>query len=382
METQTLRQEYFNFQLPRILRSLKECADEIDLGLQYHLSRYAFLMESTALSDGTTLSPTGADDGPGIKHVINSIDNAHDFKVFMQHYAVAHAPKGPRREGAWDEGHIPPIFSHTNTSHEKNDLPPTTSTPQHSNALASSLTSSAVVPDQPPAQKSIGRPTFGVHLTEQMLRDNMELPKIVEKCCKHIQERGLDVVGIYRLSGTTSKVQKLKSLFDRDVDAVDLSSPEWADINNVTSVLKLWLRDLPEPLLTWSLYQGFIEAAKIENDRLRHIRLHERVNDLPDSNYATLKYLIGHLHEVTKWQHINQMTASNISIVFGPTLLGPRPLSRNASIASQSGNSNAGSGAEGGTSLQDMNWQCKAIETILEHYEDIFVDETEEGVQS
>ncbi|KAF8317782.1 Rho GTPase activation protein [Cantharellus anzutake] len=375
METQTLRQEYFNFQLPRILRSLKECADEIDLGLQYHLSRYAFLMESTALSDGTTLSPTGVEDGPGIKHVINSIDNAHDFKVFMQHYLVAHAPKGPRREGPWEEGFLPPLPS---VSHEKPIAPVASSASQPSSTLTSSLTSSTAASDNPSLPKSTVQPTFGVHLAEQMVRDNVELPKVVEKCCRHIQERGFDVVGIYRLSGTTSKVQKLKTLFDRDVDAVDLSTPEWADINIVSSALKLWFRDLPEPLLTWSLYYGFIEAAKIENDRLRHIRLHERVNDLPDPNYATLKYLIGHLHQVTKRQHINQMSASNLSIVFGPTLLGPPPLSRNPSVASHSGNGNTGVSTEGGNSLQDMNWQCKAIETILEHYEDIFVDENEE----
>jgi hypothetical protein len=94
---------------------------------------------------------------------------------------------------------------------------------------------------------------------------------------------------------------------------VDLDNPEWSsDINNVASVMKMWLRELPDPLLTFELQQGFIDAAselslfhdldtaddspEIENDRLRHIRLHERVNDLPDANYATLKYFLGHLH--------------------------------------------------------------------------------------
>ena len=100
-----------------------------------------------------------------------------------------------------------------------------------------------------------------------------------------------------------------------DVDSVDLDSVEWtSDINNVASLMKLWLRELPEPLLTHTLHQGFIEAAsgshlsnvflsfpntcgsEIEIDRMRHIRLHERVNDLPDANYATLKYFLGHLN--------------------------------------------------------------------------------------
>jgi hypothetical protein len=89
---------------------------------------------------------------------------------------------------------------------------------------------------------------------------------------------------------------------------------EWsADINVVSGALKLWFRELPEPLLTYGLYHQFIEAARelrlasvysealtsvhvgYENDRLRHIRLHEQVNELPDPNYATLKFFMGHL---------------------------------------------------------------------------------------
>lgn len=107
-----------------------------------------------------------------------------------------------------------------------------------------------------------GRPTFGVDLAEQMVRDGVEVPRIMEKCCEAIETYGSRSVGIYRLSGTTSKVQKLKLILDRDLEAVDLLSDEWKmDVNNVTSVLKLWLRELPEPLLTFNLYQGYIEAA-------------------------------------------------------------------------------------------------------------------------
>ena len=100
---------------------------------------------------------------------------------------------------------------------------------------------------------------------------------------------------------------------------MDLNADEWiSDINNITGVLKLWLRELPEPLMTNSLQAGFVEAASAhvfkrsshftnnhsllenENDRLRHIRLHERVNDLPDANYSTLKYLMGHLYKYAR----------------------------------------------------------------------------------
>ena len=93
---------YTDFQF----QALKECADEIDLGLQYHLQRYAFLLESTALNDGSAITPGGIEDGPGIKVVIQSIDNQQDFRVYMQNYAVSHAPRGPRREGPWEEGFV------------------------------------------------------------------------------------------------------------------------------------------------------------------------------------------------------------------------------------------------------------------------------------
>ncbi|KDQ26832.1 hypothetical protein PLEOSDRAFT_1113232 [Pleurotus ostreatus PC15] len=286
-ETQTLRQEYFNFQLPRLLRALKECTDEVDLGTQYHLTRYAFLFERGSV-------------GVGLKAATEMIDNRNDFKTYMQNYAYAHgaSSRGPRREGPADDGFLPPLPKHQ----ERGQPPPS--------AAVNGVTDK-------------GRPTFGIDLSEQMERDNVEVPSLVEKCCTVIEKYGMKSQGVYRLNGTTSKVYNLKQRLDKDLDSVDLDAPEWSsDINNVTSVLKMWLRELPDPLLTLQLHQGFIDAAKIENDRLRHIRLHERVNDLPDPNYATLKYFLGHLHRITQHADENLMTIQNLAIVFGPTLFG------------------------------------------------------------
>ncbi|KIM44840.1 hypothetical protein M413DRAFT_66838 [Hebeloma cylindrosporum] len=313
METQAMRQEYFNFQLPRLLRALKECADEIDLGTQYHLTRYAFLFESIVLSDGSTLVPP-PDEGLGLKATIETIDNRGDFKTYMQNYAYARGnapPRGPRREGPTDEGFLPPLPSFNDKIH--------------------SLVTPA--PNGPNGTQDKGRPTFGIDLAEQMARDNVEVPPIVFKCCETIEKYGIQSQGIYRVSGTTSKVANLRQKLEKDLEAVDLDAPEWAgDINNVASVLKMWLRELPDPLLTDSLHQGFIEAAKIENDRLRHIRLHERVNELPDPNYATLKYFLGHLHRINQHSAEYSMSMQNLSIVFGPTLFG-----QHASVSGQGG---------------------------------------------
>ncbi|QRW17295.1 Rho-GTPase-activating protein [Rhizoctonia solani] len=355
LETQKIRQEYFNFQLPRILRSLKECADEIDLGTQYHLSRYAFLLES-----------------PGIKLTIESIDNRTDFKLYMQNYAVAHgAPKGPRREGPAEDGFLPPlptldtVQSHLSTSssvHPSSSVSTSTSsapsgTPTYPHAQAYGPTQAfpPLQPQPPPAHT----PSFGIPLAHLVVRDGTECPKVLTKCAETIERHGLDSVGIYRLSGTTSRVRELRAVLDKDLETVDLDSNEWSgDINNITSVLKMWFRELPEPLMTWELYSSFVEAAQIEGERLRSIRLHEHVNALPDANYSTLKYLMGHLYRISEREHVNQMSRSNLAIVFGPTLLGARR-----------------EDGELGASVQDTSWQCKAIETILDKYVDIFVDQ-------
>ncbi|KAJ7066582.1 Rho GTPase activation protein [Mycena amicta] len=346
-DTQAMRQEYFNFQLPRILRALKECADEMDLGTQYHLTRYAFLFESTVLSDGSTLVPPTSEEGtplgPGLKATLEMIDNRGDFKAYMQNYAYVRGPatpRGLRREGPSDEGFLPPLPSHQPSSEK--------AYPNGTNGMNG-------VVDR-------GRPTFGVDLADQMSRDNVEVPPIMEKCCQAIEKYGLESQGIYRVSGTMTKVANLRQRLDRDLDSVDLDSTEWSsDINNVSSVLKMWLRELPDPLLTFELQQGFVDAAKLENERLRHIRLHERVNDLPDANYATLKYFMGHLHRINQHAAENSMSMQNLAIVFGPTLFGQmKP-------------------AEGVmASMPDTTCQNLAIETILTHYTDIFVDESEQ----
>ncbi|KAI0918052.1 hypothetical protein AcV5_002832 [Taiwanofungus camphoratus] len=339
-ETQAIRQEYFNFQLPRLLRALKECVDEIDLGTQYHLSRYAFLFESIVLSDGTTLTPTDENAAPGLKAIIESIDSRSDFKTYMQNYAFAHGgsnSRGPRRDGPREEGFLPPIPALA---------PLGTSSPS---------TSHSQIPDK-------GRPTFGVDLAEQMARDDMDVPPIMVKCCEAIEKYGLQSQGIYRIGGTVSKVAKLKERLDRDLDSVNLDADEWSsDISNVTSVLKMWLRELPDPLFTYNLHNGFLEAARNENERLRHIRLHERVNDLPDPNYSTLKYFMGHLHKVVQNEAQNAMSIQNIAIVFGPTLFGQGQPNMNGQM----------------NGMADASLQNKAVETILEHYTDIFVDESE-----
>ncbi|CAO1637231.1 unnamed protein product [Parajaminaea phylloscopi] len=384
LQTQQMRQEYFNLQLPRILRSLKETADEIDNGLQFHLSRYAFLYESTLLADGMVVTPAGAGaesgGSTGLKTAAESIDNRTDFKTFMQNYQVLHARdyRGPRREGPYEEGFV------NQPGQGAAGHSPSATAPRSAGHTANGSLGGAG-----PLQKI--RPIFGVDLATQMARDNVEVPGILEKCAASVEAFGKENIGIYRLSGTTSKVQRLKAKFDADWVQVDLfeDAEALSDVNIVSGCLKLWFRELPEPLLTWELYRNFVDAAKVDNDRLRHIRLHEVVNQLPDANYSTLKALMGHLDRIRSCEQLNQMSASNLAIVFGPTLLNPPPAGMvfpnqpGAGGEGGTGHANGGvdegeheSGASGGA-LQDMAFQSKAVETILIHYADIFLEEEE-----
>ncbi|CAG7851569.1 SubName: Full=Uncharacterized protein {ECO:0000313/EMBL:KIM22841.1} [Serendipita indica DSM 11827] len=360
LDTQALRSEYFNFQLPRTLRALKELNDEIDTAMQFHLSRYAYLLESSLLSDAVTLVPKDEGDGPGLKSIMESIDNRADFKAFVSNYRVAHQGmnRGPRREGPPEQGYLPPLSAYP--------------TGNYSGAYASQQNLAS-------SRGADASGTFGVDLVEQMERDGGEIPRIVVKCCEAIEKYGLDMQGIYRVNGTQTKIQKLKELMNRDVDSVDLDADEWtSDINNVASLLKMWLRELPEPLMTNALYTGFIEAAKNDNERLRHIRIHERVNDLPDANYSTLKYLMGHLSKVVENQAVNSMSVHNLAVIFGPTLFGSPGISASMMTNGHGGMNGVpspGQGGAGGGVMNDMGAQNKAIEMILDRYKDIFVEE-------
>ncbi|KAJ3529060.1 hypothetical protein NM688_g7906 [Phlebia brevispora] len=128
-DTQAIRQEYFNFQLPRILRvnilyplysfvcfsrsgplnsqALHSVSGNLDLGTQYHLNRFGMQFEATVLNEGTTLTPI--DEGKaGLKNIIESIDNRADFKAYMHSYAFAHGGinRGPRRNGPPEDGFV------------------------------------------------------------------------------------------------------------------------------------------------------------------------------------------------------------------------------------------------------------------------------------
>lgn len=119
---------------------------------------------------------------------------------------------------------------------------------------------------------------------------------VVLQCIQAVDLYGLNVEGIYRLSGNVNHINQLKAAFDHDSKAagIDFRNPESFshDINSVASLLKQFFRELPDPLFTAEHYGHFIDAARIEDDNQRRDSVHAVINELPDPNYATLRAMV------------------------------------------------------------------------------------------
>lgn len=86
------------------------------------------------------------------------------------------------------------------------------------------------------------------------------VPKVVELCVKAIEARGLATAGIYRVSGHMASIQNLKRAFNEGLDVEKLIEKE-PDVNTIAALLKLYFRELREPLMLFDFYPSFIAAA-------------------------------------------------------------------------------------------------------------------------
>ncbi|XP_043978367.1 rac GTPase-activating protein 1-like [Gambusia affinis] len=160
--------------------------------------------------------------------------------------------------------------------------------------------------------------------TESTLADfapttSPRIPALVIYCIKEIERRGLHEVGLYRISGHERQVKELKEKLIRGKTLPSLNKVE--DINVITGVLKDFLRNLPEPLLTFRLNKVFMEAAETQDDDNSLALLYQAISELPPPNRDTLACLMIHLHKVSQSAD-TKMDVSNLARVFGPTLVG------------------------------------------------------------
>ena len=110
------------------------------------------------------------------------------------------------------------------------------------------------------------------------------------------------------------------------IDASFVGPPiplEYQDVHVVASVLKSYLRSLPDPMLTHHLYNEFLEASQKNSEEHRKAAILNAINKLPDGNHANLKYLTKFLSYLSEKHGQNKMSTQNIAIVMSPNLLWP-----------------------------------------------------------
>ncbi|XP_031439939.1 rho GTPase-activating protein 29 isoform X2 [Clupea harengus] len=218
---------------------------------------------------------------------------------------------------------------------------------------------------------------FGIDFTQAAKNSPDGIPFIIKKCTSEIENRALNIKGIYRVNGAKSRVEKLCQAFENGKDLVELSDLYPHDISNV---LKLYLRQLPEPLILFRYYNDFIGLAKesqsiiveeveasrgslasetrqvsVELNRVL-FKIRDLLRQLPPIHYKTLQFLVEHLHRVTEKADENKMTASNLGIIFGPTLIKPRQTDAEVSLSS----------------LVDYPYQALIVELLIRHYQMLF----------
>ncbi|XP_035002270.2 rho GTPase-activating protein 27 isoform X1 [Hippoglossus stenolepis] len=191
---------------------------------------------------------------------------------------------------------------------------------------------------------------FGCHLSTLCAQERTTVPSFVERCIRAVEKRGLEIDGLYRVSGNLAVIQKLR--FKADHEELDLEDGQWEDVHVITGALKLFFRELPEPLFPFSHFENFITAIRIPDHNAKVSCMRDLVKSLPLPNHDTMEMLFGHLRRVIQFWEENRMSVQNVAIVFGPTLLRPEMEASNIAI--------------------HMVFQNQIVEFVLNEYERIF----------
>ncbi|XP_057190405.1 rho GTPase-activating protein 45 isoform X2 [Triplophysa rosa] len=221
---------------------------------------------------------------------------------------------------------------------------------------------------------------FGRDFSQVLLGDDDGVPFIIKKCITEIEKRALKMKGIYRVNGVKTRVEKLCQAFENGKELVELSQASPHDISNV---LKLYLRQLPEPIMPFRVYHDLMGLAKeslnsnpseageevkgpelvdrgseTEAEVLMLVeKLRELLKRLPGPNVSTLNYIVRHLRRVCEVEQDNKMSGSNLGIVFGPTLMRPKPTGATVSLSS----------------LVDYPHQARIVEALIIFQHNIFI---------
>uniref|UniRef100_A0A8C2HFG8 Rho GTPase-activating protein 17 n=1 Tax=Cyprinus carpio TaxID=7962 RepID=A0A8C2HFG8_CYPCA len=162
------------------------------------------------------------------------------------------------------------------------------------------------------------KPAFGTALDEHLKRSGREIALPIEACVMMLLETGMKEEGLFRIAAGASKLKKLKAALDCSTSQLE---EFYSDPHAVAGALKSYLRELPEPLMTYQLYDEWIQASNVPDPDKRLQALWVTCNQLPKNNKANFRYLIKFLAKLAQESDVNKMTPSNIAIVLGPNLM-------------------------------------------------------------
>ncbi|NWH81748.1 RHG25 protein, partial [Piaya cayana] len=168
---------------------------------------------------------------------------------------------------------------------------------------------------------------FGQRLAETMAYEQKfgqhQVPILVQKCAEFIQEHGVSEEGIFRLPGQDNLVKQLRDAFDAGERP---SFDRDTDVHTVASLLKLYLRELPEPVVPWTQYEDFLLCGQVldVDERKGHEELLNQLSLLPRDNYNLLSYICRFLHKIQLNSSVNKMSVDNLATVIGVNLIRPK----------------------------------------------------------
>ncbi|XP_078802561.1 unconventional myosin-IXb isoform X8 [Oryzias latipes] len=158
---------------------------------------------------------------------------------------------------------------------------------------------------------------FGVKVCHLVSEKN-PVPTVLEMMLEHVEMHGLYTEGIYRKSGSANRMKELHQRLGTDPHLVCL---EDEPIHTVTGLVKQWLRELPDPLMTFTLYNDFLHAVELPEKQEQLQAIYKVLEQLPSSNFNTLERLVFHLVRVAKEEPHNRMSSNSLAIVFTPCVL-------------------------------------------------------------
>ncbi|XP_057178965.1 rho GTPase-activating protein 31 isoform X2 [Triplophysa rosa] len=200
---------------------------------------------------------------------------------------------------------------------------------------------------------------FGCDLTEHLQNSGHDVPQVLKTCAEFIEKHGI-VDGIYRLSGITSNIQRLRQEICSELSP-DLTKEVYLqDIHCVGSLCKLYFRELPNPLLTYELYKKFTDAVAYKEEHEQLWNMKSVIKELPIPHFRTLEYLTKHLAHLATLSHQTNMHARNLALVWAPNLL----RSKEVEVST----------CNGDVAFLEVRVQQSVVEFILNHTDQIFHD--------